>query len=127
MAVAVLDASTEVDLVAAAVARSYEAQAEQAVDMPLAEFLADAGGAGSIRAVVSESARTVELVVDEEVDPAMLAPAAWRLDGRGRRVIVLVALDRIGVAHAGLRGVPCRLQPWWFEGDEVLFGGFEIP
>ncbi len=127
MAVAVLDAATEVDLVALETVKIYGRAGEHAVDVPLVEFLADAGGAGSIRAVVSETARTAELIVDAGVDPSMLAPAAWRLAGRGWTVTVLVALDRIGEAHAGLRGVPCRLQPWWFDGDAVVFGAHELP
>ncbi|HHC07190.1 MAG TPA: hypothetical protein ENK55_00520 [Actinobacteria bacterium] len=127
MAVAVLDAATEVDLVAAETASLYHAHGEHAVEMPLAEFLAEAGGAGAIRAVVCESLRTVELVADAEIDPAMLAAAVWRLTGRGWRVTVLVGLDRIGEAHGGLRGTPCTLQSWWRDGDVVVFGAHEIP
>jgi hypothetical protein len=41
--------------------------------------------------------------------------------------VVLVSLDRIGQAHDGLRGTPCRLQGWWIFEGEVVFGAFETP
>ena len=69
----------------------------------------------------------MEIILDAGVDAEELTAVAWRLAGSGWSVIVLVACDRLGEAHPGLRGVPCGLQPWWLDGDEVSFGRVEIP
>ncbi|MCJ7782049.1 MAG: hypothetical protein MUQ27_14620, partial [Acidimicrobiia bacterium] len=69
--------------------------------------------------------RTVEIVLDAEVEAAAVAPSAWALAAKGFQPIVLVALARIGEAHEGLRGTPCRLQSGWSRGDDIVFGAFE--
>ena len=127
MAVAVHETLTEVDRVTAATVEAYTRRHDSASEMPLAELLDVPEGLGSLRAVVVESERSVEIVLDAEVDGAALAPGLWGLSAKGWQPVVLIALDRIGEAHVELRGAPCRLQPWWLHDDEVVFGGFETP
>ena len=116
---------TDVDRVTAATLDVYNRRRELATEMPLAELLSVPSDLGALRAVVGANDRTVEIVLDAEVEAAAVAPSTWALAAKGFQPIVLVALDRIGEAHGGLRGTPCRLQSWWPSGDEVVFGGFE--
>ena len=126
MAVAVRDSMvTDVDRVTAATLDVYTRRRDLATEMPLAELLSVPSDLGALRAVVGATDRTVEIVIDAEVEAAAVAPSTWALAAKGFRPIVLIALDRIGEAHEGLRGTPCRLQPWWSSGDEIVFGGFE--
>ena len=126
MAVAVRESMvTDVDRVTAATLDVYMKRRDLATEMPLAEILSVPSDLGALRAVVGASDRTVEIVLDAEVEAAAVAPSAWALAAKGFQPIVLVALDRIGEAHDGLRGTPCRLQPWWPNGDNVVFGAFE--
>ena len=127
MAVAVRESMvTDVDRVTAATLDVYAKRRDLATEMPLAEILSVPSDLGALRAVVGASDRTVEIVLDAEVEAAAVAPSAWALAAKGFQPIVLVALDRIGEAHEGLRGTPCRLQPWWPSGDNVVFGAFEL-
>ena len=127
MAVAVrVSMVTDVDRVTAATLDVYARRSDLATEMPLAELLAVPSGLGALRAVVGANDRTVEVILDAEVDAAAVAPSAWALAAKGFQPIVLVALDRIGEAHEGLRGTPCRLQPWWSSGDDIVFGAFEM-
>lgn len=127
MAVAVRESMvTDVDRVTAATLDVYAKRRDLATEMPLAEILSVPSDLGALRAVVGASDRTVEIVLDAEVEAAAVAPSAWALAAKGFQPIVLVALDRIGEAHEGLRGTPCRLQPWWPSGDKVVFGAFEL-
>ncbi len=126
MAVAVRESMvTDVDRVTAATLDVYMKRRDLATEMPLAEILSVPSDLGALRAVVGASDRTVEIVLDAEVEAAAVAPSAWALAAKGFQPIVLVALDRIGEAHDGLRGTPCRLQPWWPSGDNIVFGAFE--
>lgn len=50
-----------------------------------------------------------------------------RIRTAGYEVWVLVPLEEISAAHAQLRGVVDRLQPWWIESGEVRFGVPRIP
>ena len=126
MAVAVRESMvTDVDRVTAATLDVYTRRRDLATEMPLAELLSVPSDLGALRAVVGATDRTVEIVLDAEVEPAAVAPSTWALAAKGFQPIVLVALDRIGEAHEGLRGTPCRLQPWWSSGDDVVFGAFE--
>ena len=126
MAVAVRESMiTDVDRVTEATLDVYNRRRELATEMPLAELLSVPSDLGALRAVVGANDRTVEIVLDAEVEAAAVAPSTWALAAKGFQPIVLVALDRIGEAHKGLRGTPCRLQSWWPSGDEVVFGGFE--
>ena len=126
MAVAVQEALTEVDRVADAVVESYGRCHEVAHQAQLVEFV-DATDVGAMRTISCPERRSIEIVLDAELEAGSLVPGIWRLTQGGHRVVVLVALGRIGAAHPELRGVPCRLQPYWLEGDRVCFGGFEIP
>ena len=127
MAVAVHDTLTEVDRVSAATVEVYTRRRDLATEMPLAELLEVPKGVGSLRAVVAAADRTIEIIVDDGVDAASLAPGLWSLAAEGWQPVVLIAVDRIGEAHADLRGAPCRLQPWWMIEDQVVFGSFETP
>lgn len=127
MAVAVQETLTEVDRVAAATVEVYARRRDAALEMPLAELLEVPKSVGSLRAVVANGDRQVEIVLDADFDAASLAPGLWALAARGWQPVVLIALDRIGAAHVELRGTPCRLQSWWLHDDEVVFGGFESP
>ncbi len=126
MAVAVQESSiTDVDRVTAATLDLYARRHDLAAEMPLAELLSVPSDLGALRAVVGATHRTVEIVLDADVDSAAAAAAVWSLSAKGFHPVVLVALDRVGEAHEGLRGTPCRLQPWWTNGDAVVFGSFE--
>ena len=126
MAVAVRESIvTDVDRVTAATLDVYARRRDLATEMPLAELLSIPSDLGALRAVVGATDRTVEIVLDAEVEAAAIAPSAWALAAKGFQPIVLVALDRIGEAHEGLRGTPCRLQAWWSSEDDVVFGAFE--
>lgn len=127
MAVAVQDTLTEVDRVAAATVDVYTRRRDAAAEMPLAELLDVPKSVGSMRAVVAKRDRRVEIVLDADVDASSLASGLWALEANGWQPFVLVALDRIGAAHTELRGTPCRLQAWWVDEGEVVFGGFETP
>lgn len=126
MAVAVQEALTEVDRVANAVVATYQRRHEAAHEAQLVE-LVDVADHGTMRTIACPERRTVEIVLDAEVEAGAVVPGIWRLAQTGHEVIVLAALARIGAAHPELRGVPCRLQAYWVEGDRVCFGGFEIP
>jgi hypothetical protein len=128
MAVAVQESTiTDVDRVAAATLDVYARRCDLATEMPLAELLSVPSDLGALRAVVGATDRTVEIVLDADVDAAAIAPAAWALAAKGFATIVLVALGRLGEAHEGLRGTPCDLQGWWSSEDGVAFGAFETP
>jgi hypothetical protein len=127
MAVAVRETISDVDRVAAAVLDTHALRGDSALESQLVEFLDLPSNLGSIRTVTVAGDRVIEIVLDADMEAAALTLGIWRLAGRGWDVRVLVALDRIGRAHPELRGVPCRLQPYWFSADGVDFGGFEIP
>ena len=127
MAVAVRETTSDVDRVAAAVLDSHVLRGEPALESQLVELLDLPSDLGSIRTVTVTEERVVEVVLDADMAAEALIPGIWKIAGRGWQVRVLVALDRIGQAHPELRGVPCRLQPYWFTADEVNFGPFEIP
>jgi len=128
MAVAVRESTiTDVDRVMEATLDVYARRCDLATEMPLAELLAVPSDLGTVRAVVGGADRTVEIVLDSDVDAGALASAAWALTAKGFSTVVLVSLDRLGEAHEGLRGTPCRLQGWWTTEDAVVFGAFETP
>ena len=126
MAVAVQESAiTDVDRVAEATLDVYARRCDLATEMPLAELLSVPSDLGALRAVVGAADRAVEIVLDADVDVAAIAPAAWALAAKGFSSIVLVALDRLGEAHEGLRGAPCLLQGWWVSEGRIAFGAFE--
>ena len=128
MAVAVREETvTDVDRVMEATLDVYARRCDLATEMPLAELLAVPSVLGAVRAVVGSADRAVEVVLDSDVDAASIASAAWALNAKGFTTTVLVSLDRLGEAHDGLRGTPCRLQGWWTVEGSVVFGAFETP
>ena len=40
----------------------------------------------------------------------------------GLEVWVLVPLNQVGAVQARLHGVVDRVQPWWLDGDRIVFG-----
>jgi hypothetical protein len=127
MAVAVQEPRTSVDFVSEAVLAAHRAHVDEATQMSLAEFLDSPVDAGAVRAVVAESSRTVEIVLDSDTDVGVLSEVAWALNDRSWLLNVIVSLSRLGEAHTELRGTPCTLQGWWFDDDSVRFSGFERP
>ncbi len=69
----------------------------------------------------------LDWIVSPRVDPVDYRPIFRRLAGDGWQVHVLVALERLGEAHRGLRGVDVMLQGWWTDDGGVHFGRPEIP
>lgn len=123
---------TTVDVTAAvtdSVTAAYATRRERVQTMALGDLVAGAVAAdlSTVTAVVAADLRVVEIVAEDGFDLERLAAAAWALSGRGWEVTVLVPCDRIGDAHASLRTTPCRLQPWWLDGDGIWFGAFETP
>lgn len=127
MAVAVQELTiTDVDRVVSATLDVYTRRCDLVAEMPLAELLSVPSELGALRAVVGAADRTVEIVLDVDIDAAAVAPATWALAAKGFATVVVVRLDRLGEAHEGLRGTPCLLQGWWESGDGVAFGAFEM-
>jgi len=127
MAVAVAEPTTGVDFVAEAVLDVYQTHVEEAAHMSLAEFIDSPRSVGAIRAIVASNVRIVEVVLDGDSPIHALCDVAWTVAERGWRCNVLVSLERLGEAHAELRGTPCTLQGWWFEGEAVRFTNHERP
>lgn len=127
MAVAVAESGTGVDFVTGAVMFSYRARVESASEITLAEIIDAPRSVGALRAVLARNAHNVEVILDQETPIHEMGEVAWRLDGDGLHLNVLVSLDRLGEAHGELRGTPCSLQGWWFEDDDVHFTGYETP
>lgn len=126
MAVAVQESAiTDVDRVAAATLDVYARCHDLAVQMPLVELGTMPSDLGTLRAIVGSNDHTVEIILDAGIDPAAVAPAVWVLSDKGYQPVVLVSLDRLGQAHDGLRGTPCRLQGWWVSNGIVVFGAPE--
>ncbi len=80
---------------------------------------------GFLRCVVAIDRRVVEIVVTPTAALAGLSFAVWRLAGSGWQVVVLSPANRMGEAHAALRGTPCTIQPWWTDDGIVSFGRVE--
>jgi hypothetical protein len=78
-------------------------------------------------AVVARSTRTIECVIPHHADPRDYLPGFRRMVAEEWDVTVLVHSSEIGAAHAGLRGAPVTIQPWWRDGDIVRFGRPETP
>ncbi|MFQ5555474.1 MAG: hypothetical protein ACE5GC_08925 [Acidimicrobiia bacterium] len=115
--------------VATSVLRTYRARHERVSEVPLADMVSGAlrSDVRGVKAVAAGDLRVTEIVVPEEMECAAVASAVWTLAARGWSVDVLVPSCRLGEAHAGLRGAPCRLQPWWVDDSEISFGGYETP
>lgn len=127
MAVAVQEPTTSVDFVTEAVVANHRARVEPPVELTLAELFDAPAEVGAIRGIMAPSARSVEVVVDEESSLHLMNEVAWRLYAEGLALNVLIDLPRLGEAHQELRGTPCTLQGWWIADDDVHFAGFETP
>jgi hypothetical protein len=77
--------------------------------------------------LAADELQTVDVVLSLGADPASLQGPIAMLAEEDWVVTVLVPSERLGEAHAGLRGTECMLQSWWIEDDDVQFGGFESP
>lgn len=127
MAVAVQEATTNVDFVIEAVVANHRARVEPSTELTLAEIIDAPVEVGALRAVMAPGARTVEVVVDAETSLHVINGAAWSVAAQGLSLNVLVSLDRLGEAHGELRGAPCTLQGWWFSDEDVWFAAYERP
>ena len=107
--------------VARASARTYEEAGEEV--LLSSEVVLFAGWSGL---VVPGMRRVEDIEVAGKLDPAKVS---WlrRTHEAGYEVWVLVPLDDISPAHALLRGVVDRLQPWWIDQGQVQFGAPRIP
>ena len=77
--------------------------------------------------LVADEPQTVDIVLNLGSTAASLAGPIAVLAEDDWVVTVLVPSERLGEAHAALRGTDCILQSWWIEADDVQFGGFETP
>jgi len=77
--------------------------------------------------LVSDASETAEIILSLGSEPASLRGPIAVLFDEGWSITVLVPCERLGEAHAGLRGAECLLQSWWIEHDDVHFGGYELP
>ena len=114
--------------VVAAVTAIHSRRGRDVVEIPLLELVhaSLAADTATVPGIVAPDERVVELIVDDGPFEA-IAPAVWALAARGWNVVAISPARRMGEAHRALRSTPCTLQPWWAEGDEVRFGGFETP
>jgi hypothetical protein len=78
-------------------------------------------------AIVVPSTRTIECVVNEEADWALVLGQVSGVIELGWTVTVLTPLSEMGAAHEGLRGSRALLQGWWLRtNQEMHFGRTEI-
>lgn len=122
----VLTAPTSTDHQAAATtAASIHLQYEGSViETPLASFAGEPGLDGI--AVVAPERGLVEWFPSDTQELASLT-APLRMSAADWNVSVIVPAQRMGEAHRALRGTPITLQPWWVDGENVRFGGPEVP
>ncbi len=107
---------------AASIHMHYEGEV---VETPLGSFVGVDGIDGV--AVLAPNQGLVEFFPGDRQHLATLGPVAALVAASGWRVAVLVPTERMGDAHQSLRGFPLHLQSWWFDGDDVRFGGPEVP
>lgn len=93
----------------------------------LTQFTFGMGVPAGTLCLVSDETKSIEIVLSLGASPESLRGPIAHLVDEDWSVTVLVPCERLGEAHAGLRGADCLLQPWWIEHDDVHFGGFEIP
>jgi hypothetical protein len=108
--------------VAAAIHMHYEGEV---VETPLASFVGLAGLDGV--AVLAPSQGLVEIFPSAGQGLEMIGPVADSVVASGWRVGVVVPSHRAGEAHGSLRGRPLHIQSWWQDGDDIRFGGTEVP
>ena len=117
---------TDTDRVVEETRHQYRLRREQVEAMALADMVTK-GRVADVPCVVALKQRIVEIVIDDGRDIAPLVPSAWFLENQGWQIIVLTPLRLMGDAHRLLRGSPVKLQPWWIEDEQVLYGSFERP
>ncbi|HSF87199.1 MAG TPA: hypothetical protein VLG28_16285 [Acidimicrobiia bacterium] len=129
MAVAVQAEVTAVAEVVRASVAHYGKRHEAVVESWLAEMagapVTDA--LGFLSCVVAFDRRIIEIVVPSAAEASGLSAVVWSLAASGWHVTVLAPAAGMGSAHVALRGTPCRLQSWWHEDGEVVFGRYERP
>lgn len=97
----------------------------EVVQTPLRSFADDGALDGVV--VIAPQQGLVELFPADHQGLGELRPVASEALAQGWRVAVLVRAERMGEAHAALRGTPAHLQAWWPDGEQVRFGGPELP
>lgn len=117
---------TTTDPVAVASASSYVRRGHTVVETSLAAAVGVDGLPGA--AILVPDAGIAECVLEDRVDPALLAPGVESLAADGWEVTVLVPAARMGAAHWGLRGTRSSLQAWWpGPSDSIQFGAPQVP
>ena len=120
--------TSSASVVVRATVDAYARRHEPVVESWLAEIagapLTDA--LGFLPCVAAIDRRIVEVILSSGTDLAGLTSAVLRLAESGWQVVVVAPAARMGDVHDALRGGPATLQPWWIEGDDVAFGGFEL-
>lgn len=122
----VLTAPTTTDHQAAATtAASIHLQYEGSViETPLSAFSGEPGLEG-IAVVAPERGLVEWFPSGDQTLAALVGPL--RASAADWNVSVIVPAGRMGEAHRALRGAPITLQPWWVDGENVRFGGPEVP
>lgn len=107
----------------------YRAHLDRAVEVPLGDMVDREIGVDAARLSVVAAAdnRVAEIIIDETVVCGQLVQSVWSLAEQGWTTTVVVPAARMGEAHYSLRGLPCRLQPWWEDGSTICFGSYEQP
>ena len=107
----------------------YRAHLDRAVHVSVGDMVDReiAVDVARLSVVAAGDSRTAEIMVDETVLCAQVAPAIWSLADQAWKTTVVVPASRMGEAHTALRGVPCRLQAWWEDESGISFGAFERP
>jgi hypothetical protein len=113
--------------VADAACGPHEARLQSTEDTVLAAMSPLPGVPVGVRCITVAATKTIEVVLPDGTAPSALASSITALAEDGWFVVVLTPCERFGEAHAGLRGMPCRIQQWWIDDDDVAFGPIEIP
>jgi hypothetical protein len=111
------------DLVVRASLASYEAVGQRGV--PFWEH-ADEGNGQHPDIVLPRLRRVEEVETEESFDSLDWATAA-SLRRADMELWVVVPQSRMAVAHEKLRGLADRIQPWFFEGGQPMFGRPRVP
>ena len=107
----------------------YRAHLDRAIEVPLGDMVDReiSVDAARLSVVAATDSRVAEIVIDESVVCGQLIQSVWSLAEQGWTTTVVVPAARMGEAHYGLRGLPCRLQAWWEDGSTIFFGAYEKP
>jgi len=112
--------------VAVASAASYTRRGYTVVETSLSAAVGVDGIPGPTLLIAD--AGIAECVLEDRVDPELMASGIQALASEGWEVTVLVPAARMGAAHWGLRGVSASLQAWWpGPSESIQFGAPQVP